>query len=188
MNNLNKKTEGIKELEEDIKEKNVYIIKNNEDIKGKNEYIKEKNEDINENINKLIKENKNLKEKNYNLTKENNDLNINNRDLKNKSKFLNNEIKDLKEKLNRYPFLLENNEELISIIIYSRDEKIIYPIPCKNTNIINDIEKELYKVFPEYSNNKNIFLYKGKKINKFETLQKNKIKNGDILILDRVDN
>ena len=62
-------------------------------------------------------------------------------------------------------------------------------MPCKNTNTINDIEKELYEVFPEYSNTKNIFLYKGQIItNKFETLQKNKIKNGEILILDRVDN
>ena len=72
----------------------------------------------------------------------------------------------------------------MSIIISSRDEKIRYSLICKNNNTINDIEKELYKAFPKYSKTKNIFLYNGKIINKFETLQKNLIKNGDILILD----
>ena len=179
---INKKSEKLKENNMNIKEKNKYMKEKNEEIKEKNLYIneknkeiEEKNEGINEKLNKLIKENK--------------DLNVKNEDLNIKNNFLNKENKDLKEKLNRYPFIIEKGEALISIIISSRDEKILYSIPCKNTNTINDIEKELYEVFPEYSNTKNIFLYKGQIItNKFETLQKNKIKNGEILILDRVDN
>ena len=71
----------------------------------------------------------------------------------------------------------------MSIIISSKDEKIHYSLICKNNNTINDIEKELYKIFPEYSQGNNIFLFKEKKIEKFQTLQINNIKNGDILIL-----
>ena len=41
---------------------------------------------------------------------------------------------------------------------------------------INDVEKQIYKEFLEYSKTTNIFLYKGKILNKFETLQKKHIK------------
>ena len=50
----------------------------------------------------------------------------------------------------------------MSIIISSRDEKILYSLPCKNNNTINDIEKKFYKEFPEYLDNKNIFYIKEK--------------------------
>ena len=142
-----------------------------EDIKEKNEEI---NNDINEKNEIIIEETEDINEKIENLKKENKDLK--------------NENKDLKEKLKRYPFVLEKGEKLMSIIISSKDEKILYPLSCKNNNTINDIEKELYKEFPEYSKTKNIFLYKGKELNKLETFQKNKIKNGDILILEQVNN
>ena len=141
--------------------KSQEIIEN--DLNEKNEEQKEKNEDI--------------KEKNEDVQEKNEDINekINN---------LNKEINDLKEKLKRYPFILEKGEQLMSIIISSRDEKILYSLSCKSNNTINDIEKELCEAFPEYSETENIFSYKGKIINKFETFQKNHLKNGDILILN----
>ena len=140
----------------------------------------------------LNKENENkiedINEKNEILNEENEDINEKNEDLNENIKNLKKENKDLKEKLRRYPFILEKGEKLMSIIVSSRDEKILYSLTCKNNNTIIDIEKELYKEFPEYSKTKNIFLYKGKKLNKLETFQKNKIKNGDILILEQVNN
>ena len=168
MLDLNKKNEN---KIEDINEKNEIFNEENEDINEKNEEINddinEKNEIINEEIEDTNEKNVDLNEKIQNLKKEN---------------------KDLKEKLRRYPFILEKGEKLMSIIVASRDEKILYSLTCKNNNTIIDIEKELYKEFPEYSKTKNIFLYKGKKLNKLETFQKNKIKNGDILILEQVNN
>lgn len=92
----------------------------------------------------------------------------------------------LNEKLSRYPFILEKNEKLISIIISSVDHSINYSLICKNTNTINDIEKDIYKEFPEYAKKNNIFLCKGKMINKFETFESNHIKNGDILVLEKI--
>ena len=100
---------------------------------------------------------------------------------------LNEKIDDLNEKLGRYPFVLEKNEKLISIIISSTNQQIHYSLICKNTNTINDIEKDIYKEFPDYSERENIFLCKGKIINKFETFESNHIKNGDILILEQRD-
>ena len=139
-------------------------------LKDINEYLDKKIEDMNEKIYDYNKKIRELTEK-IDETKSN----------------INKKNKELKEKLNQFPFFLENVEKLMSIIISSKDEKLLYSLPCKNTNTINDIEEEFYKEFPEYSKTKNIFSYKGKIINKFETFQKNKIKNGDILILEQVD-
>ena len=129
-----------------------------------------------------------VKEENEDIKGKNEDMNKINNDIIEKNNELNKEIKDLKKKLKRYPFILEKGEKLMSIIISSKDEKILYSLICKNNNTINDVEKELYKAFPEYSKTKNNFIYKGNIITKFETLQKNHIKNGDILILERIDN
>ena len=62
---------------------------------------------------------------------------------------LNKKIKDLEEKLERYPSILEKNEKLISIIIYSEDESIHHSIICKNTDIFNKIENEISNIYPE---------------------------------------
>ena len=56
---------------------------------------------------------------------------------------------------------------------------------CKNTFIINDLEKELYKEYPEISETENYFMCKGNIINKFKTLESNHIKDGDVLILNQ---
>ena len=139
--------------------------------------LNEKDEEMNEKINDLIEKDEEMNEK----------INDLNKYINNKINDLKKENKDLKEKLKEYPFILEKGGKLMSIIISSRDEKMLYSLPCKNNNTINDIEKEIYKEFPDFSKTKNIFLYKGKMINKFETFQKNNIKNGDVLIIDQVD-
>ena len=154
-----------------------------EDMNVKNEIFNEENEDINE---KNEEKNDDINEKNEIINEEIEDINEKNVDLNEKIQNLKKENKDLKEKLRRYPYILEKGEKLMSIIVSSRDEKIHYSLICKNNNTIIDIEKELYKEFPEYSKTKNIFLYKGKKLNKLETFQKSKIKNGDILILEQL--
>ena len=151
-------------------------------------------------INKQDKDNYNSKKQNINEIndnligeKENNDKikeNLNKKiddDIIKQNNCLYNENKNLKEKLKRYPFILEKDEQLMSIIILSKDEKILYSLIWKYNNTINDIEKELYKVYPEYSKVNNIFFYKRKQIGKFQTLQSNKIKNGDILIFEQVN-
>ncbi len=96
---------------------------------------------------------------------------------------LNKKIKDLEEKLERYPFILEKNEKLISIIIYSEDESIHHSFICKNTDVFNKIEDEIYKIYPEISEKNNIFAHKGKIIDKTKSIENNEIKDGDVVIL-----
>ena len=92
-------------------------------------------------------------------------------------------IKDLNEKIKRYPFILEKNEKIISIIFSSVDQNVNYSLICKNTDTINRLEEKLYKEFPNLSERENYFLCKGKLLNKFHSFEKNLIKNGDINIL-----
>ena len=94
------------------------------------------------------------------------------------------EIYDLNEKLKRYPFILEENEKLMSIIFTSVDQTLNYSLVCKNTDTINKLEAELYKEFPKFSESENYFICKGNIINKFKTFESNKIKNGDLIILN----
>ena len=94
-------------------------------------------------------------------------------------------INELKETIKRYPFILEKNESLISIIFYSMDQKVHYPMICKNTDTIHKLEDKLYKEYPELSERENYFLCKGTVLNKFTSFEKNKIKNGDIIVLNQ---
>ncbi len=94
----------------------------------------------------------------------------------------------MNEKLNRFPFILEKNEKLMSIIFSSMNQKINYSIACKNTDNIHNLEGILYKEYPNLFERQNYFyLCKGKLINKFQTLESNQIKNGDTIILSSND-
>ena len=96
-------------------------------------------------------------------------------------------IKDLKEKIQRYPFILEKNEKIMSIIFSSVNQKVNYSMVCKNTDTINKLEAKLYEEYPNLSERENYFLCKGRLLNKFQSFEKNHIKNGDIILLDQND-
>ena len=85
-------------------------------------------------------------------------------------------INELKEKLSKFPFELNNNEKMISIIFVSLDESILDTIICKNTDKFSKIEKQLYQIYPEYEGKIN-FMNNGKFINKENNLEENKIYN-----------
>ena len=150
--------------------------------------LKIKNKDLESKLNEL--ENKNNLEnenKNFKILANSNNINIiNENDFSNQEENiykLNKKIKDLEEKLERYPCILEKNEKLISIIIYSEDKSIHHSIISKNTDIFNKIVNEIYKIYPEISEKNNIFTYKGKIIDKSKSIENNEIKDGDVVIL-----
>ena len=151
-------------------------INNSEDdlnieIKIKNELI-----DINE---LLIKEIKKFNDSiNINENK-----NISNLDKDITIKKLYKDINDLKNKLSLYPFELSKGEKPISVIFSSLDENILYSIICKNTEKFIKLEEKLYKDYPEYSKFDNYFMVNGNRVDKTKTLDENKIRNSDIIII-----
>ena len=172
-----------------IKEKKIFELE--KIIKDLKKQINE-NQDRNDNLLKQLKDEKNnLLKKELEKLKLNEDERNNNQILKsisnnkNENDQLYQEINELKEKLNRYPIILEKNEELISIIFCYKEKNRFYSMICKNTDSINNLEEKLYKEFPELSGNSNSFLFKGKNIDKFQTFNDNKIKNGDMIIINK---
>ena len=92
----------------------------------------------------------------------------------------------LKEEILRFPLKLFENEYIILLIIMTKDEKVIFPLMCKNTDKFNKIKEIFFEEFPEYSKNKGKF-YKGHKmiyLNSNKTLEEINIKSNDIIIFD----
>ena len=155
-------------------------------------------------INILIKELKNEKAKNKKLEKEINRLTNELSKEESKIKDLNDKIKisektyfkeineyciklnELKEKLSKFPFELNDNEKMISIIFVSFDESIIDAIICKNTDKFSKIEKQLYQIYPEYEGKIN-FMNNGIYINKENNLEENKIYNNSIINIINIE-
>ena len=67
------------------------------------------------------------------------------------------------------------------------DQKIHSSYICKNTDIFSRLEALLYKDYPEYQEEENFFTVNGIKIIKSKSLEDNKIKNNDIVILNKID-
>ena len=209
INKLKEQLEQVKTENNNLMKENQQksvVINQLKDLLNKKQNLKnnllKKNRKMNDELKKtklLFEEEKSLKNNllqiNINLNKKINELeiklnNINNiqntqNDSGDKLELLKlyKNITDLNAKLKRYPYDLEENEKLISVIFASVDQKTHYSLICKNTHSINYLEAELYKEYPDYWNSDYYYLCKGKIINKFQTLENNQINNGDVIIL-----
>ena len=140
------------------------------------------------NYNPLDKDN--IQDKYYDLSKQKNELNneilfIRNDKIKEDEIFnLNQKIKDLNRNIERYPYILNENENLLSIIFCTKNEKILFSMVCKSTDNIKILESKIYKKYPEISCFENYFTFKGIIIDKNESLEKNNINDGDLIIIN----
>ena len=154
------------------KEHNTEIQKYKKEIKTNTDKI----EMLNNKIKKLSLDNINLKEEIKKVnTQKNSDEIVS----------LYKRIDDLNKKLNRYPFILEEGEKILSIIFTSVNQKVNYSMICKNTDSIYKLEGELYKIFPDLAETNNYFLCKGTVVNRFKNFEELKFKNGDIIIINQ---
>ena len=65
----------------------------------------------------------------------------------------------------------------------TKDEKVMFPLMCKNTDKLNKIKEIFFKEFPEYSeNNGNFYCHNNNLLKNDETLEECKIKTNDIII------
>ena len=60
---------------------------------------------------------------------------------------------------------------------------MIYSMICKNTEKFSKLEEKLYKDYPEYSKFDNYFKINENRVDKMKTLDENKIKNNDVIII-----
>ena len=109
--------------------------------------------------------------------------------------YLYNEIKNLQNQLNEEKqknIKLEKElnlakkelEKIIAINFISVDQRINYPMKCKDSDIFLKLEEKLYHEFPDIKNQKVFFMAKGILINKNDTLDKYNIKSGDSILVN----
>ena len=79
----------------------------------------------------------------------------------------------------------KENEHTILIIVKTKDEKVILPIMLKNTEKLKKMENLFYKEYPEYLLNKGQFYFHNILLNTYNTLEKYKIKNNDIILFEK---
>ena len=97
----------------------------------------------------------------------------------------NDEIKELKEINNT--FNLKKGEKLMTVIFISVDQGIHYALICKNTDKFSRIEELLYEKYPDYKQKENFFLFNGKRINRFDTIEENGIQYSSIITLNNYE-
>jgi len=81
----------------------------------------------------------------------------------------------------------ENNEEdideqIIVLKFQSKDNKIQDFVKCKMGDTFNRALEKLYKHYPAYKEQKNIFMLEGKRVHEYLTMKENNLKNRDIII------
>lgn len=168
-------TEKIKTLEIQLNDEKKYNLEFQKILNEKENYLNKermKTEDLNEKI-KELENNTNINVLNEKLIK-----------LFEEIRQKDNELKEIKSLM---PFEISKNEQLMSVIFYSIDQKIHYSIICKNTDKFNILENSLYEKFSEYKEFENYFTVNGMKVNRFKTLEENKIKNGDVIQVFQLD-
>ena len=179
INNLKQKNI---QLENEIKILKSKLYKyENDNIILKNDIKNYKNE-----INKLKNENIELNNK-LNSIDNNNRIIIN--DSKDEIMSLMKQIQIKDNIINELSKKQPNNikEELMTVIFTTFDQKFHYAIICKHTDEFLMVERELYKIYPEYIETENYFTARGNKINKYKTMDQNNIKYSEIIILNQIE-
>ena len=175
-NKLNNEKERYKQLEQKY---NQLYANNQANINNinqlKSELIKYKNQLTNNNLNN-----------NINLNNEINNLRQQNNILFNQINIKDNEINNLRLKLeNNYISQPKISKKDIMVINFvTGDSKIMNcGIGCLPDETFAEVEEKLYKIYDEYRNTDNYFLYHGTKILRFKKIMENKIENGAVIQL-----
>ena len=201
-NVINKVTQQINKLEKE--NSNIQLTFNN-----KLEILKEENDKLKNKINILEKENQETKilylteKEKSNIIIANDDekgqesivkLKINIREKEERIAILEKTNKNLIESIDenkkilnsikgRLSFDIKEGEKLMCVVFRTGDQSIIQPIMCKNKQKFNEVENLLYEKCPQFKESENYFLANGNKVNKSKTLEENKIKDDEILLL-----
>ena len=76
-----------------------------------------------------------------------------------------------------------NINEFISLNIQSGDQSIQCIVICKKTEIFNNVINKVFEKNPEFKNYANYFLCNGSVVYEYKSLEENKIKDGDAVLL-----
>ena len=79
-------------------------------------------------------------------------------------------------------------EKIISLFFTSINQDIIsFSISCKNTDTIAKVEEKIYDKYPQYKDCNTYLTVNGNIIKRFKTLEENRIKDGNFIIINVYD-
>ena len=132
---------------------------------------------------KLIENLQNNKKENSNIKILENE----NKNLKNQLYLKENELNEMKLKLKNNKKKLISFDDVMVINFESTDSSIHEGIQCLGTDIFAEIEERLYQKYDEFRNTNNMFTFNGRTILRFKNLKENNIRNGDKVILLKIE-
>ena len=157
------------------------------------------NINLKNNINMFSNNNNNLNfYNNYNILNQTNDFGNNHEMINQMFEFESNEDENPNSRSKSFAYVNNNeminhlqeedeDENMMSVIFGTIDQKLHYSVPCRKTDIFRKIEKKLYKEYPDYKDKNKYFLVNGKQVDVNKTLEENHIKNSDVIILEYYD-
>ena len=103
----------------------------------------------------------------------------------NASNIINNNTNIALKKLNEENKKLKKEiDNIIAINFMSVAHNINFPIACKITDNFKTLEEKLYRDYPELKHKNLYFTANGNIINRYETLENNRITNGNAILID----
>ena len=168
------------------KEKNLMNEVNK--IKEELEKYKNENKKIKDDLVKANKIIENLKKN----QKENSNIKIlqdENKNLKNQLYLKENEINQMKLQLknNNKKKPLYQLDDIMVINFISTDSSIHEGIKCVETDTFAEVEEKLYQIYDNFRDTNNMFTINGRTILRFRNLKENKIRDGDIVLLLKIE-
>ena len=110
-----------------------------------------------------------------------------NKNLKNQLYLKENEINEMKLKIKNNKNKFISFDDVMVINFESTDSSIHEGIQCLGTDTFAEVEERLYQKYDEYRNTNNMFTFNGRTILRFKNLKENKIRNGDKVILLKIE-
>ena len=92
---------------------------------------------------------------------------------------------NLNKKEKNNSILIKEDEIILNFI--STDQNINYAIACKSTDKFNIAINKIFDIFPEYIEKKCCFICNGNVINEYKKIQENKLKSGDTIIVNTIE-
>ena len=78
-------------------------------------------------------------------------------------------------------------DDIMVINFTSTDSSINYGIKCVATDTFAEVEEKLYQIYDEFRNTNNMFTIKGRPILRFKNLKENNIRDGDKVLLFKIE-
>ena len=110
-----------------------------------------------------------------------------NKNLKNQLYLKENEINEMKLKIKNNKNKFISFDDVMVINFESTDSSIHEGIQCLGTDTFAEVEERLYQKYDEFRNTNNMFTFNGRTILRFKNLKENKIRNGDKVILLKIE-